>query len=276
MNYNNEHDQTYNRVLTQVLASGSPRTDRTGTGTISTFSLEASYPSEYGFPLLTTKKIHWKSVVGELLWFLSGSTNNNDLVEKYGVTIWNEWAKEDGDLGPVYGAQWRTFGGFDSFAPGIDQIKNLIEGIKSDPFSRRHIVSAWNPIDIPYMALPPCHTLFQVYVHTNGTLDLKLYQRSADMFLGVPFNIASYSLLMHMIAHVTGYKPGTFYHSIGDAHIYNNHLDAVTTQLERSIDFESPTIELNPNIRDIFSFSPSDITLKNYNSHPTIKAPVAI
>lgn len=275
MNYNNEHDQTYNRVLTQVLASGSPRTDRTGTGTISTFSLEASYPSEYGFPLLTTKKIHWKSVVGELLWFLSGSTNNNDLVNTYGVTIWNEWAKEDGSLGPVYGAQWRDFDG-DYYYPGRDQIKELIENIKTNPYSRRHIVSAWNPNQIDQMALPPCHTLFQVYVHTNGTLDLKLYQRSADMFLGVPFNIASYSLLMHMIAHVTGYKPGTFYHSIGDAHIYNNHLDAVQIQLERSIDFESPTIELNPNIRDIFSFSPSDITLKNYNSHPTIKAPVAI
>lgn len=275
MNYNNEHDQTYNRVLTQVLASGSPRTDRTGTGTISTFSLEASYPSAYGFPLLTTKKIHWKSVVGELLWFLSGSTNNNDLVEKYGVTIWNEWAKEDGDLGPVYGHQWRNFHGNSLFV-GRDQIKELIENIKKDPYSRRHIVSAWNPNHIDEMALAPCHTLFQVYVHTNGTLDLKLYQRSADMFLGVPFNIASYSLLMHMIAHVTGYKPGTFHHSIGDAHIYNNHMEAVDTQLERSIDFESPSLELNPNIRDIFSFSPSDITLVNYKSHPTIKAPVAI
>lgn len=276
MNYNNEHDQTYSNLIYDVLQYGSSRPDRTGTGTISAFSLEASYPSEYGFPLLTTKKIHWKSVVGELLWFLSGSTNNNDLVDKYGVTIWNEWAKVDGALGPVYGAQWREFGGYGSIEPGIDQIYKLIQGIKSDPFSRRHIVSAWNPNQIDQMALPPCHTLFQVYVHTNGTLDLKLYQRSADMFLGIPFNIASYSLLMHMIAHVTGYKPGTFYHSIGDAHIYNNHLDAVKTQLERSIDFESPTLELNPNIRDIFSFSSSDITLKNYNSHPTIKAPVAI
>lgn len=275
MNVFNEHDFNYKRLITEVLAYGSPRTDRTGTGTISTFSLEAKYKAIHGFPLLTTKKIHWKSVVGELLWFLSGSTNNNDLVEKYGVTIWNEWAKENGDLGPVYGAQWRNFHG-NSLFTGRDQIKDLIESIKSNPFSRRHLVSAWNPNQIDQMALPPCHTLFQVYVHTNGTLDLKLYQRSADMFLGVPFNIASYSLLMYMIAHVTGYKPGTFYHSIGDAHIYNNHLDAVQTQLERSIDFESPTLELNPNIRDIFSFSPSDITLVNYNSHPTIKAPVAI
>lgn len=282
----NIHDLTYVANLNLIFGEGQERSDRTGTGTLSMFGLTAKYNNDnkYGFPLLTTKRVHWKSVVGELLWFLSGSTNANELRDKYGVTIWEEWAKENGDLGPIYGAQWRNWEGdltganciFPNERESIDQIKNLIEGIKSDPFSRRHIVSAWNPADIKHMALPPCHTMFQVYVHNNGTLDLQLYQRSADMFLGVPFNIASYSLLMHMIAHVTGYKPGTFIHTLGDVHIYKNHIDAVKTQLSRSLDRESPTIELNPDVKSIFDFKPEDIKLIGYDPYPTIKAPVAV
>lgn len=267
----NIHDLTYVANLNLIFGEGRERSDRTGTGTLSMFGLTLKYNNDtkYGFPLLTTKRVHWKSVVGELLWFLSGSTNANELRDKYGVTIWEEWKDENGELGPVYGKQWRDFN-------GVDQISQLIENIKKDPYSRRHIVSAWNPKDLPEMALAPCHTMFQVYVHNNGTLDLQLYQRSADMFLGVPFNIASYSLLMHMIAHVTGYKPGTFIHTIGDAHIYKNHIEAVKTQLSRSLDRESPTIELNPDVKSIFDFKPEDIKLIGYNPYPTIKAPVAV
>lgn len=463
----NIHDLTYVANLNLIFGEGQERSDRTGTGTLSMFGLTAKYNNDtkYGFPLLTTKRVHWKSVVGELLWFLSGSTNANELSNKYGVTIWDEWKDGDGDLGPIYGKQWRSFesytinkikvfdkpdqtsikgtvqgigslgdpsiylgkplhselyqtwygmlkrcynknhsaynqyggrgifvderwltysnfysdcfslpnwymkleypnefsldkdffgsnkygpdtcvwssnieqsvnnsyntnfisltddSGYKTFHFGLrplsrmlkrssmslssalkfgnrcagflpkketipdghvvrytntDQIKKMIALIKHDPFSRRIIVSAWNPNDLNRMSLEPCHTMFQVYVHNNGTLDLQLYQRSADMFLGVPFNIASYSLLMHMIAHVTGYKPGTFIHTLGDVHIYKNHLDAVKTQLSRSLDRESPTLKINPDIKNIFDFKPEDIKLIGYDPYPTIKAPVAV
>ncbi len=283
----NPHDTTYNKILQDVLDNGVKSDDRTGTGTISTFGGEYIFNLKQGFPLITTKKVHWKSVVGELLWFLSGSTNNNDLVNNYGVTIWNEWAESNGDLGPVYGAQWRRWvkekqliqntgsdydGTYD--IESIDQIANVINQIKTNPNSRRLIVSAWNPADIPHMALPPCHAFFQFYVR-NGHLSCKLTQRSADAFLGVPFNIASYALLTHMIAQVCGLGVDKLIMSFGDLHIYNNHMDQVKEQLSRSF-YVAPSLKLNQDIKDIDLFKVTDIVLENYNSHPTIKGKVAI
>lgn len=268
-NERNEFDATYLNLLENTLNNGSKRVDRTGTGTYSIFGGQYAYDIHNYFPLLTTKRVHWKSVVGELLWFLSGSTNANELRDKYGVTIWDEWKDTNGDLGPVYGKQWRDFS-------GVDQISNLIEGIKSDPFSRRHIVSAWNPKDIPISALPPCHTFFQFYVTGGGYLDCQLYQRSADVFLGVPFNIASYSLLTYMVAQVTNLKPGRFIHTMGDRHVYLNHVEAAQEQLSRRIIHRPPTLKLNTSIKNIFDFTPEDIYLENYESHPTIKAKVSV
>lgn len=269
----NPHDTTYNKILQDVLDNGVKSDDRTGTGTISTFGGEYTFNLKQGFPLITTKKVHWKSVVGELLWFLSGSTNNNDLVNNYGVTIWNEWAKPDGELGPVYGKQWRNWNDA-LYNYSIDQIADVIEQIKTNPNSRRLIVSAWNPADIPHMALPPCHAFFQFYVR-NGHLSCKLTQRSADAFLGVPFNIASYALLTHMIAQVCGLGVDKLIMSFGDLHIYNNHMDQVKEQLSRSF-YVAPSLKLNQDIKDIDLFKITDIVLENYNSHPAIKAKVSV
>ena len=266
------NEQKYLDLMHEVYQDGEWRSDRTGTGVSSLFGKQVVYDLKDGFPLLTTKKIHWKSVVHELLWFLRGSTNIAYLQE-HGVTIWDAWADEHGNLGPVYGNLWRNFGG--GLRPNGDQIQNLIDGIKADPFSRRHIVSAWDPGRISEMALPPCHCFWQIYVHQNGEIDLQLYQRSADIFLGVPFNIASYSLLLMMIAQVTGYRAGRFIHSLGDTHLYRNHVDAYFVQKDLTI-FPPPTVSLNPEIKSIFDFKFEDITLENYNPHPAIKAPVAV
>ncbi len=245
--------------------------DRTGTGTKSVFGYQMRFDLEEGFPLLTTKKLHLKSIIYELLWFLRGDTNVNYLHE-HGVTIWDEWAGQDGELGPVYGHQWRSWP-----APNgksIDQISLLIEGIKTNPDSRRHIVSAWNPAEIDKMALPPCHALFQFYV-ANGKLSCQLYQRSADVFLGVPFNIASYALLTMMVAQVCRLKPGEFIHSFGDAHIYINHFEQVKEQLSR-IPRPLPRMLVNPDVKDIFNFRYEDFKLEGYDPYPSIKAPIAI
>lgn len=258
----------YKELLQHILDKGVKRTDRTGTGTISVFGYQSRYDLRESFPLVTTKKIHWKSVVHELLWFIGGSTNIKYLQEN-GVKIWNEWADENGDLGPVYGHQWRNFG-----SQGVDQLTNVIEEIKRNPYSRRLIVSAWNPVDVPRMALPPCHSLFQFYVQ-NEELSCQLYQRSADAFLGIPFNISSYSLLTLMIAQVTELKPGEFIHSIGDAHVYNDHLKQVQLQLERDCK-PLPTVSLNGDIKSIVDFKFKDIILQDYEFHPAIKAPIAV
>ncbi len=258
--------QTYLDALRQVLDKGAPSDDRTGTGTLSCFGMQMRYDLAEGFPLVTTKRVHLKSVIHELLWFLSGDTNVRYLQEN-GVSIWDEWAGPDGDLGPVYGRQWRDFG-------GVDQIADLVAQIRAAPHSRRLIVSAWNPPDVPSMALPPCHTLWQVRV-LDGRLHLQLYQRSADMFLGVPFNIASYALLQHMLAQVTGYEPGVFVHTIGDAHIYSNHMDQVHEQLLRS-PRPLPRLRLNPGVDDLFAFTYDDITVEGYDPHPALPAPVAV
>ena len=274
----------YHDALRMVLDQGHESTDRTGTGTISHFGLQCRYPLADGFPLVTTKKLHLRSIIHELLWFLSGDTNIRYLKEN-GVSIWDEWADENGDLGPVYGRQWRHFpklapSGQDSggralfFADHVDQIADLVQAIRKTPDSRRLIVSAWNPGDVPDMALPPCHTLWQVRI-LAGKLHLQLYQRSADMFLGVPFNIASYALLQVMLAHVTGYEPGDFVHSIGDAHIYSNHLDQVRTQLARSPK-PLPQIRLRRDVESIFDFRYEDFEVLNYDPDPAIKAPVAV
>lgn len=265
-----DHMQQYHDALRTVLSHGTDTTDRTGTGTRSYFGLQCHYPLDDGFPLVTTKKLHIRSIVHELLWFLSGSTNIRYLQEN-GVKIWDEWADENGDLGPVYGHQWRHWPGHSGT---IDQIKTLIHQIRTNPDSRRLIVSAWNPADVPIMALPPCHTLWQVKI-LGGKLHLQLYQRSADMFLGVPFNIASYALLQHMLAEVTGYEPGDLIHSIGDAHIYSNHMEQVEVQLSRS-HRELPTIHFTRDVTDIFDFKFEDIVICDYDPHPAIKAPVAI
>ena len=257
---------TYENFLRHILTKGEAKSDRTGTGTISTFGYQMRFDLSKGFPLITTKKVHWPSVVHELLWFMAGETNIQYLKENK-VRIWDEWADENGDLGPVYGKQWRDFG-------GVDQLAQVIEQIKNNPSSRRHIVSAWNVPQLPEMALPPCHLLFQFYVN-NGKLSLQLYQRSGDAFLGVPFNIASYSLLLMMIAQVTGLKPGEFVHTIGDAHIYNDHIKQVATQLQRK-PYPNPTVKLNPEITSIFNFKYEDIKLQNYEHHPTIKAKVSV
>ncbi|MCZ8153741.1 MAG: thymidylate synthase [Rhodobacteraceae bacterium] len=258
--------QQYHDALRTVLAHGIPSTDRTGTGTISHFGLQSRYPLADGFPLVTTKKLHLKSIIHELLWFLKGDTNIRYLNDN-GVTIWDEWADESGDLGPVYGRQWRDFG-------GVDQIETLLDMIRRSPDSRRLIVSAWNPPDVPQMALPPCHTMWQVRI-LGGKLHLQLYQRSADMFLGVPFNIASYALLLVMLAHVTGYEPGDFVHSIGDAHIYSNHMDQVQTQLSRDIR-PLPTLRITRAVPSLFDFRYEDFEITGYDPHPAIKAPVAV
>jgi len=262
--------QQYHDALAHVLAHGTPSTDRTGTGTISAFGLQARYAMSDGFPLVTTKKLHLRSIIHELLWFLSGDTNIAYLKEN-GVSIWNEWADENGDLGPVYGHQWRHW-------PGklgeIDQIENLLEMIRTTPDSRRLIVSAWNPSDVPDMALPPCHTLWQVRI-AGGKLHLQLYQRSADMFLGVPFNIASYALLLHMLAHVTGYEPGDFVHTMGDAHIYSNHVDQVNLQLSRSPK-PLPTLRITRQVPSLFDFHYDDFEITGYDPDPHISAPVAV
>lgn len=258
--------QQYHDALRSVLETGEVSSDRTGTGTISAFGLQSRYRMADGFPLVTTKKLHLRSIIHELLWFLSGDTNIRYLRDNK-VTIWDEWADENGDLGPVYGKQWRDFG-------GVDQIATLIQTIKTNPDSRRLIVSAWNPPDVPQQALPPCHTLWQVRV-LNGRLHLQLYQRSADMFLGVPFNIASYALLLEMLAHVTGYQPGDFVHSIGDAHIYSNHMDQVALQLTRTPK-PLPKLRFARKVPSIFDFRYEDFIIEGYDPDPAISAPVAV
>jgi thymidylate synthase len=263
--------QQYLDLMELALKKGVEKTDRTGTGTRSIFGHQMRFDLGAGFPLVTTKKVHLKSIIYELLWFLRGETNVGWLQE-HGVTIWDEWADANGELGPVYGSQWRAWpGGHDGT---IDQIKNLIRDIKNNPDSRRLIVTAWNPADIPRMALAPCHCLFQFYV-ADGKLSCQLYQRSADIFLGVPFNIASYALLTMMVAQVTGLKPGEFVHSFGDAHLYLNHLDQAREQLSRK-PYPFPAMKLNPAVKDIFEFKFEDFTLQNYQSHAAIKAAISV
>ena len=261
----------YLDLLELVLKKGVEKRDRTGTGTLSVFGHQARYDLASGFPLLTTKKLFVKAIVYELLWFLRGETNVRWLQDK-GVTIWDEWADANGELGPVYGQQWRSWPTPDGGT--IDQIANLVRDIKVNPDSRRLVVTAWNPADVPKMALPPCHCLFQFYV-ANGKLSCQLYQRSADIFLGVPFNIASYALLTMMVAQVTGLKPGEFVHTLGDAHLYLNHLEQAREQLTRK-PYALPTMRLNPEVNDIFAFRYEDFKLENYQAHPTIKAEIAV
>lgn len=265
----------YLDLMADVCANGKQRDDRTGTGTRSVFGRQVRYDLRKGFPLVTTKGIHWPSVVHELLWFISGNTNVKYLQDN-GVRIWDEWADEYGDLGPVYGRQWRDFGGNSDYGVrvGVDQLANVIEQIKSNPNSRRHIVSAWNPVDVDEMALPPCHTMFQFYVD-DGELSCQLYQRSADIFLGVPFNIASYALLTHMVAHVCGLKVGEFIHTFGDLHLYNDHVVQAELQMGRG-KFGLPTVKLNENVTSIFDFKFDDIELVGYESWPAIKAKVSV
>tara|TARA_R110002050_G_scaffold200591_1_gene335542 strand:+ start:90896 stop:91690 length:795 start_codon:yes stop_codon:yes gene_type:complete len=261
----------YLDLLQHVLDNGSQKGDRTGTGTISTFGYQNRYDLSEGFPMVTTKKLHLKSIVHELLWFLQGDTNIKYLKDN-GVRIWDEWADENGELGPVYGYQWRSWptpnGG------SIDQIANVVNSIKNNPNSRRHMVSAWNPALVDDMALPPCHTMFQFYV-ADGKLSCQLYQRSADSFLGVPFNIGSYALLTMMMAQVCGLEPGDFVHTFGDLHIYNNHLDQVKLQLSRTPK-KLPTMKINPEVKDLFAFKFEDFELVNYEFHPHIKGKVAV
>lgn len=261
----------YLDLLQHVMANGIEKPDRTGTGTISVFGYQMRYDLTAGFPCLTTKKLHLRSIIHELIWFLRGETNIAYLKEN-GVSIWDDWADETGELGPVYGSQWRSW--LCSDGSTIDQISQVVENIKTNPDSRRLIVSAWNVAEVPKMKLPPCHTLFQFYV-ADGRLSCQLYQRSADIFLGVPFNIASYALLTSMIAQVCGLKPGEFIHSLGDAHIYQNHLDQVRTQLTRD-PMPLPKLELNPEVDSIFDFTADDIKVTNYEAHPHIKAAVAV
>ncbi|MDC1174258.1 thymidylate synthase [Bacteriovoracaceae bacterium] len=262
----------YLDLMKHVLKEGQETKDRTGVGTLSTFGYQARYNLAEGFPLVTTKKLHLKSIIHELLWFLKGDTNIRYLKDN-GVRIWDEWADEEGNLGPVYGKQWRCWESREGFC--IDQIANVIQDIKKNPQSRRLIVSAWNPSDIPNMALPPCHTFMQFHVSQDGRLSCQLYQRSADVFLGVPFNIASYALLTLMIAQVTGYKPGDFIHTMGDAHIYLNHLEQAAMQIKRK-PHPLPQMKLNPDVKEIFDFKFEDFELTEYLSHPHIKAQVAI
>jgi thymidylate synthase len=267
----NPAEQHYLELLAEVLAEGARKSDRTGTGTLSVFGRQLRFKLDESFPLLTTKKLHLKSIIYELLWFLRGETNVRWLQER-GVTIWDEWADENGELGPVYGYQWRhwrTPGGGE-----IDQIRGVIESLKTKPDSRRHIVSAWNPGDVDRMALPPCHLLFQFYV-ADGRLSCQMYQRSADLFLGVPFNIASYALLTLMVAQVTNLKPGEFVLTLGDAHLYLNHLEQAKSQIERT-PRPFPRMRLNPALKELLDFRYEDFTLEAYDPHPAIKAPIAV
>ena len=261
----------YHDLLRHVLENGSDRGDRTGTGTRSVFGHQMRFDLADGFPVITTKRLHLKSIIHELLWFLKGDTNIAYLKEN-GVSIWDEWADENGDLGPVYGAQWRSWPDYDG--GHIDQMARLVESIKTNPNSRRHIVSAWNPALVDEMALPPCHCLFQFYV-ADGRLSCQLYQRSADIFLGVPFNIASYALLTLMMAQVTGLEPGDFVHTLGDAHLYANHFDQARLQLTRTPK-ALPVMKLNPEVKDLFSFAYEDFTLIGYEADASIKAPIAV
>jgi thymidylate synthase len=261
----------YLDLLDHILRHGADKHDRTGTGTRSVFGYQMRFDLSQGFPLTTTKKLHIKSIVHELLWFLAGDTNIKYLNDN-GVRIWDEWADARGDLGPVYGHQWRSWPARDGQT--IDQISNVIAMIRKNPDSRRLIVTAWNPADVDRMALPPCHCLFQFYV-ANGKLSCQLYQRSADVFLGVPFNIGSYALLTMMVAQVTGYQPGEFIHSFGDVHLYNNHVEQAELQLSRAPK-ALPTLRINPEVKDIFSFRFEDFTIENYEPHPHIKAVVAV
>lgn len=285
--YNSGHDKQpeetmkpYLDLMRHVLEHGTLKSDRTGTGTRSVFGWQTRYDLAAGFPLLTTKKIHLRSIIHELLWFLQGDTNIGYLKEN-GVRIWDEWADDNGDLGPVYGYQWRHWKTPDGRE--VDQIAQLVDGLKNNPDSRRHIVSAWNPADIARMALPPCHALFQLYVapanpedtDPRPRLSCQLYQRSADIFLGVPFNIASYALLTLMLAQICNYRPGDFVHTLGDAHLYSNHFDQARLQLTRETR-PLPTMRLNPDIKDIFAFRFEDFTLEGYDPHPHIAAPVAV
>ena len=263
--------QQYLDLLQYILDKGVQKTDRTGTGTISTFGYQMRFNLQDGFPLVTTKKLHVKSIIHELLWFLKGETNISYLKEN-GVRIWDEWADENGDLGPVYGRQWRSWEGADGKT--FDQVNELVNQIKKNPDSRRLIISAWNVAELPQMALMPCHTIFQFYV-AEGKLSCQLYQRSADVFLGVPFNIASYALLTMMVAQVCDLQLGEFIHTFGDVHIYNNHLDQVHLQLSRR-PLALPVMKLNPGVKDIFNFKFEDFSLENYQFHPAIKAPVAV
>lgn len=263
--------QAYLDLMRTVKDHGVKKMDRTGVGTVSIFGHQMRFDLSEGFPLLTTKKLHTRSIIHELLWFLKGDTNITYLNENK-VNIWNEWADANGDLGPVYGHQWRSWAAADGRT--VDQITQLIAELKQNPNSRRLIVSAWNVAEIEKMALPPCHCLFQFYV-ADGKLSCQLYQRSADIFLGVPFNIASYALLTMMVAQVVGLKPGEFVHTLGDAHLYLNHLEQVKLQLSRD-PLPPPTLELNPDVKDIFDFKFEDFTLKNYEAYPHISAPVAI
>lgn len=270
----------YHDLLVRIMSEGEDRTDRTGVGTRSVFGHQMRFDLKGGFPLLTTKRVHTKSIFGELLWFLSGSTNNNDLREM-GVTIWDEWADAEGNLGPVYGSQWRSWGreSIGGFLNPIDQISNLVDGIRNDPFSRRHIVTAWNPHSIEHQALPPCHVMFQFYVHADANgdpaeLSCQLYQRSADAFLGVPFNIASYAALTMMVAQQTGLAAREFVHTLGDAHIYSNHFEQVVLQLRRE---PRPDPELHlVKALSMFDYRLEDFIVEGYDPHPAIKAPVAV
>jgi len=263
--------KVYLDLLSHVLQNGVEKSDRTGTGTISVFGYQMRFDLAEGFPLLTTKKLHTRSIIHELLWFLQGSTNISYLRDNK-VTIWDEWADENGDLGPVYGYQWRSWASADGCF--IDQISQVVDSIKNNPDSRRHIVCAWNVGDIDKMALPPCHVLFQFYV-ADGNLSCQLYQRSCDIFLGVPFNIASYALLTAMIAQVTGLQPGEFVHTLGDAHIYINHIEQVKLQLTRD-PRPLPVLKLNPDVKSIFDFQYEDFSFEGYNPHPHIKGEIAV
>jgi thymidylate synthase len=261
----------YLDLLDHVLKNGVEKTDRTGTGTMSVFGYQMRFPLGEGFPMLTTKKLHLKSILHELLWFLKGETNIGYLTQN-GVSIWNEWADANGELGHVYGYQWRSWPSYKG--GGIDQITEVIESIKKNPDSRRHIVSAWNVADLDNMALPPCHVMFQFYV-ANGKLSCSMYQRSADIFLGVPFNITSYALLTHMVAQVTNLEPGDFIHTLGDAHIYLNHMEQVKLQLTRE-PYPLPKLKMNPDVKNIFDFKFSDFQIEGYLSHPHIKGDISV
>jgi len=263
--------RNYLDLMQHVLDNGAEKSDRTGTGTLSVFGAQLRFDLSKGFPLLTTKKVHLRSIIHELLWFLSGDTNVKYLRD-HNVTIWDEWADERGELGPVYGHQWRSWPAADGRQ--IDQITQVVEQIRKNPDSRRHIVSAWNVAELDKMKLPPCHSLFQLYV-AGGKLSCQLYQRSADVFLGVPFNIASYALLTMMVAQVTELEPGEFIHTFGDAHLYSNHLEQARLQLSRE-PRALPRMKLNPAIKSIFEFKYDDFTLENYDPHPAIKAPIAV